>query len=143
MRYRIRSFLLLHRSTGLALLGAVLLGACALPNPETIRTRNLLASAGFHPQKPETPEQREIYVQMPAFKLEGGLVHGEQLYSYKVPAEDAVYVGGEAEYQQYERLLSRWKKAEGSALGHKSLHGGFAGDPFGQRSYWLQQDLNR
>jgi len=94
-------------------------------------------------QKPETPEQSEIYSQMPAYTLEGGVIHGEQLYTYKVSSEGAVYVGGETEYRQYQRLLARWKKAKENALGRRSIHGGFAGDPFGQRSYWLEQDLNR
>ena len=134
MRYRIR-FLF-------PLLVGVLLGACAVPKPEIIRTRNLLVSAGFYMQKPETPEQNAIYAQMPDCKLESGVIQGKRQYNFKMPGEGLVYVGGEPEYQQYERLLSRWKKAQENALGRRNRHG-FPGDPFAQRSYWREGDSNQ
>jgi len=144
MHQRIRHLLPLHYSAAFALLAAVLLGACATPIPETTRTKNLLTSAGFYTRKPETPEQREIYSQMPAYTLEGGLIHGKQLYTYKYPSEGAVYVGGETEFQQYELLLAQWKNAAGQILSKKnSVERLTFNGSLGDKSYWLQEYLSR
>jgi hypothetical protein len=144
MRHRIRSLIPLRWTSGLAFVAAVLLGACAASNPEATRTRSLLAAAGFHAVKPETPEQREIFAQMPANTLEGGLIGGKQLYSYKDPGKDAVYVGGETEFQQYEVLLAKWKQANATNPDQrmnprKPMLGQEA---FGYRGLWLSQDMN-
>jgi hypothetical protein len=141
MRHRIRSLIPLRRSAGVAL--AILLGACAATNPEATRTRNFLAAAGFHTVKPETSEQREIFAQMPAYTLEGGLIAGKQLYSFKDPGKGAVYVGGETEFQQYEVLLAKWKQANGAhpdqrTNPHKLMLGEQA---FGYRGLWLSEDI--
>jgi hypothetical protein len=137
MRLQIRSIL--------PLLAAVVLGACASANPEAVRTRNLLTAAGFHTVKPETPEQREIFSQMPAYVLEGGIIQAKQTYSYKDLGKGVVYVGGDTEFQQYEVLLARSKQANGSAPGqnmnpHKAMLGQQA---FGYRGLWLSQDIDR
>jgi len=145
MRYRIRSLILLNRVAGLAVLAALLLGACAAMNPEAARTRGLLTAAGFHTVKPETPEQRGIFSQMPDYTLEGGIISGKQLYSYKDPAKDAVYVGGETEFQQYGVLLAKWKAANQNTAGQNVNPRKFmlGGQAFSQKGLWLSQDMNR
>jgi hypothetical protein len=139
MRHRIRPILSLHYRPGFALLAALLLGACASANTETIRTKNLLAAAGFHTQKPETPSEREIYNRMPAHTLEGGLIRGTQLYTYKYPSEGAVYVGGENEYQQYAHLLAYWKKAGEKIMPRKTTDRSLPGPQYSGDAFWLKE----
>jgi hypothetical protein len=145
MRHRIHSLIPLNLAAGFALLAAVMLSACAATNPEVTRTKSLLAAAGFHTVKPETPEQSAIFSQMPAYALEGGIIQGKQLYSYKDLSKGTVYVGGETEFQQYEVLLAKWKKLnESTHVQNTNLHRNTLGDQaFGNRDLWLNQDMNQ
>jgi hypothetical protein len=138
MNHRMPLLLVRCHAIGFALLAAILLGACATSNPESTRTRNLLAASGFHTKKPETPEQRAIFSQMPDYAMQGGLIHGRQLYTYKDPSEGAVYVGGDTEYQQYVRLLAQWKKA-GEEIQPGRLPGRSfePSEIFGDHRYWM------
>jgi hypothetical protein len=140
MHHQILHFLSLRYTAGWALLAAVLLGSCATQKTETVRTKNLLTAAGFTARKPETPEQRQIYSQMPDCRLEGGLIHGKQLYIYKYAVDGVVYVGGDPEFNKYGQLLAEWKDAEGKILGKKaSVEKLSFNNAMGDKDYWVQE----
>jgi hypothetical protein len=67
-------------------------------------TESLLSAAGFRTRTPSTPKQQALYSQLAPYKLERREKNGKVLYTYADKQKGIVYIGGEAEYQQYKRL---------------------------------------
>jgi hypothetical protein len=67
-------------------------------------TESLLSAAGFRTRTPSTPKQQSLYNQLAPYKLERRTKNGKVLYTYADKQKGIVYIGGEAEYQQYQRL---------------------------------------
>jgi hypothetical protein len=67
-------------------------------------TESLLSAAGFRTRTPSTPKQQALYSQLAPYKLERRTKNGKVLYTYADKQKGIVYIGGEAEYQQYKRL---------------------------------------
>jgi hypothetical protein len=67
-------------------------------------TEQLLSAAGFRSRTPTTAKQIEIFNGLPPYKVERRNVQGKVLYTYADPKRNLVFIGGEAEYQQYTRL---------------------------------------
>ena len=67
-------------------------------------TESLLSAAGFRTRTPSTPKQQALFSQMTPYKLERREKKGKVLYAYADKQKGIVYIGGEAEYQQYKRL---------------------------------------
>jgi hypothetical protein len=67
-------------------------------------TESLLSAAGFRSRTPSTPKQQALYSQMTPYKVERRTKNGKILYTYADKQKGVVYIGGEAEYQQYKRL---------------------------------------
>lgn len=67
-------------------------------------TEPLLSAAGFRVKTPENARQREIYAELPPYKLQRGTYQGKTFYAYKDEKQGVAYVGGEAEYQKYQEL---------------------------------------
>jgi hypothetical protein len=65
---------------------------------------SLLTAAGFRIRTPKTAKQQQIYASVPPYKIQHGVVNGKVFYAYKDPAKGVAYVGGEAEYQQYQKM---------------------------------------
>lgn len=89
-----RVFLLL--AAGPLLTGCAGMGAAS--------TEPLLSAAGFRVKTPENARQREIYAELPPYKLQRGSYQGRIFYAYKDEKQGVAYVGGEAEYQKYQEL---------------------------------------
>lgn len=92
---RLLTFVLLL-ATGPVLTGCASMGAS--------RTEPLLSAAGFRVKTPENARQREIYAELPPYKLQRGNYQGKTFYAYKDEKQGVAYVGGEAEYQKYQEL---------------------------------------
>ena len=67
-------------------------------------TEPLLSAAGFRVRTPETQAQKEIYAELPPYKVQRGTHEGQTFYAYKNEKEGVAYVGGEPEYQKYQQL---------------------------------------
>ena len=80
-----------------------MLAACASskPSPNTV---SQLATAGFRLKSPETPQQKEIFAKLPAYKVESIIVKGQTFYVYKDESKGLALVGHEAEYQRYRQM---------------------------------------
>jgi len=85
------------------ILAAALLSGCAGMSASV--TEDLLSASGFNIKTPETPKQKEIYDGLQPYKMETGIINGKRLYGYKDEKKGVVYVGGEQQYQTYQRLL--------------------------------------
>lgn len=92
---RLLAFVLLL-ATGPILSGCASMGAAS--------TEPLLSAAGFRVKTPENARQREIYAELPPYKLQRGSYQGRIFYAYKDEKQGVAYVGGETEYQKYQEL---------------------------------------
>jgi hypothetical protein len=85
--------------------GTMLLAACA--SAPTTNTKSFLSAAGFRIRTPETPQQKEIYAALPAYKVERAVVKGKVFYVFKDEKAGVAYVGHEPEYQRYKQLCEQ------------------------------------
>jgi hypothetical protein len=67
-------------------------------------TEPLLSAAGFRVKTPENPTQRQLYAELPPYKVQRGTYQGKTFYAYKDEKQGVAYIGGEAEYQKYQEL---------------------------------------
>ena len=76
-------------------------GCATLKAASTRSTEQMLAKAGFHAQAADTPELQSL----PARQLLSRAQNGVVIYVFSDPVGcHCVYVGGEREYQEYQRL---------------------------------------
>ena len=85
--------------------GALLaLGGCATASQRPFATENVLAAAGFQMQMPDTPERLASLRTLPPRRLVPQPHDGRLAYVYADPTGcGCLYVGSEAQYQQYRR----------------------------------------
>jgi hypothetical protein len=91
----------------LLLAAAVLLGgACAAIQRYEVRDQErMLAVAGFHMRRADTPEWQEDLRSIPPHRIVSRTRDGSVVYMYADPDNcRCVYVGGTKEYSDYERL---------------------------------------
>ena len=86
----------------LASLVGVLFSSCA--GTGSSGTESLLSAAGFVTRSPENAKQKELYDQLPAYRVHRGTYKGKVIYAYKNEREGIAYVGNEAAYQRYQQL---------------------------------------
>ena len=92
------------------LLGSiVLLSGCASVNGPS--RESLLSAAGFRERTPQTAQQRERYAEAPAYQMQHLNVEGRSFYLYKDERKRVVWIGGDKEYQQYQRLAVQHRMA--------------------------------
>jgi hypothetical protein len=106
------------RSATLAAL--ILAGATGCATVQTAATRStehMLAAAGFHAQIADTPERVAELQSLPARKLLSRPSNGAVSYVF-ADRDDChcVYVGGEREYQAYQRLRREQERADEQSL---------------------------
>src|SRR4051794_14155371 len=90
---------------------ALLLAGCA--EMGSSNTKSLLSASGFKVRTPETPQQKEIYASLTAYKMQRATVPGKGVfYVYKDEKEGVAYVGREAEYQRYQQLCVQQRIAQ-------------------------------
>ena len=93
--------------TGLLLAIPALLGAgCAtIQRLEATETGRMLAAAGFHMVPADTPERQKDLRSRPPHRIVSRTKDGNVVYVYADPDNcHCVYVGGNKEYSEYERL---------------------------------------
>jgi hypothetical protein len=114
--------------TGLLLAVSALLGAgCAtIQRLEATETGRTLAAAGFHMVAADTPERQEDLRSRPPHRIVSRTKDSNVEYTYADPDNcHCVYVGGEKEYSEYERL--RANKEIAQRAGGSSPSGGARG----------------
>jgi hypothetical protein len=93
-----------------AVCGLFTLAGCA--TMESASQESLLTSAGFQSRTPTTAKQKAAYAKLPAYQLHRGTVKGRTLYAYKDEKAGVVYIGNEAQYQQYKQAAAKAKLKE-------------------------------
>uniref|UniRef100_UPI002FCB43D4 hypothetical protein n=1 Tax=Escherichia coli TaxID=562 RepID=UPI002FCB43D4 len=68
-------------------------------------TESFLSAAGFTPMQPKNAAQQPAYDNLKPYKMETGIITGKRLYGYKDEKKGVVYVGNEAQYQEFQRTL--------------------------------------
>lgn len=116
--------------------GLFAFGGCA--SWDASNQEALLSAAGFSMRKPETAKQQEIYQAMEPYKVQATTVNGKLLYAYKHEKKGVVYVGGEPEYQRYQKLAIEQRIAQQNYMAAQmnqdlSLRWRYWGGPWG---YW-------
>ena len=87
------------------LIVAAAAGCAAIQAAETRPTEQLLGAAGFHTEAADTPEKLAELRTLPARKVLPQTRDGKTTYIYQDPTVcHCLYVGGETEYHQYQRL---------------------------------------
>jgi hypothetical protein len=64
----------------------------------------LLSAAGFKTRTPSTPAQEAMFGRMTPYTVERRERNGKILYAYADKQKHLLYIGGEAQYQQYKQL---------------------------------------
>ena len=99
-------------------------GCATLQAAETRSTEQMLAAAGFHAQAADTSERVAELESLPARQLLLRPQNGAVSYVFADPAVcHCVYVGGEREYQKYQRLRLEKERADevGDGARHDSM----------------------
>ncbi|MEM1084469.1 MAG: hypothetical protein AAGI48_10175 [Verrucomicrobiota bacterium] len=87
-----------------AILSSFALNSCASMGASS--TEPLLSASGFRVKTPETEVQKQIYNELPAYKVQRGEHQGKVFYAYKDEKQGVAYLGGEDEYQKYQKLAT-------------------------------------
>jgi hypothetical protein len=99
-----------------AVCGLFTLAGCA--SMESASEESLLSSAGFQARTPSTPKQKDAYAALPAYQLHRGTKEGKTIYVYKDEKAGVVYIGNEAQYQQYRQAAAHAKLKEEKQVAH-------------------------
>jgi len=84
--------------------GLLVLGGCATAAQRPFATENVLSAAGFQMKLPDSPEGRASLHTLPPRQLLPQPRDGQVEYVYADPTGcGCLYVGTEAQYQQYRR----------------------------------------
>lgn len=97
-----------HRGwSGVVVIAAILfgLGGCATVGYGPVATERVLSAAGFQMKLPDTPETLATLHRLPPRTLVPAPRDGQMRYVYADPRGcGCLYVGTEAQYQEYQRL---------------------------------------
>ena len=87
------------------LIASAVAGCATLQAAGTRSTVEVLSAAGFHVEAADTPEKLADLQTPPARQVLADTHDGKTSYVYRDPSVcHCLYVGGEPEYQQYQRL---------------------------------------
>ena len=87
------------------LIVAAAAGCATMQAAGTRSTEEVLSAAGFHVEAADTPEKLADLQTLPARQVLSQTHDGKPSYVYRDPSVcHCLYVGGEPEYQQYQRL---------------------------------------
>ena len=93
-----------------AFCGLIALAGCTSMQPAS--QESLLIKAGFQSRTPTTAEQKAAYARLPANQLHRGALKGQTIYAYKDEKAGVVYLGNQAQYDQYKQLAVNAKLKE-------------------------------
>ena len=94
---------------------AVMLLAFAVGCASTHQTEDLLAAAGFKIVPANSPEQQTHLKTLPNHKLSLVQRNGKEYFVYPDAKNNVLYVGQNAQYQQYEKLREERQLAQEKA----------------------------
>ena len=101
-------------TSGLGILVAslwVVLGTgCASTKPA--ERESLLSAAGFKMVPADTPQQQAHLKTLPAGKVSMTQRDGKDYFVYPDPAQNMLYVGNQAQYEQYQKLRVQHQMAQ-------------------------------
>jgi hypothetical protein len=86
------------------------LAGCA--SMDASNERSLLSAAGFRARTPETAQQKSLYASAEPYKMLRATKDGKVVYAYKDEKHGVCYVGGESEYQRYQKLAVEQRIAQ-------------------------------
>src|SRR5262245_61625035 len=86
------------------LLAAGVVIALAIGCSTTKNRENMLSAAGFKAIPADTPQREAHLKSLPSDKLTTVTRNGTQYYVFPDPKQNVLYVGQEAQYQQYRKL---------------------------------------
>lgn len=106
------------RSAVLVVLIVVAAAGCAtIQAAGTRSTERMLAAAGFHVQLADTPERATELQSLPARQLVSRAQNGAVSYVFSDPVDcRCLYIGGEREYQAYQRLRLEQQRADEESM---------------------------
>jgi hypothetical protein len=96
----------------LSIIGTAALVAFALGCSTTKQTENLLSAAGFKAMPATTPQQQAHLKTLPPHKVTMAVRDGKTYYVYPDQAHQVLYVGQDAQYQEYQKLRLQNQMAE-------------------------------
>jgi len=99
-------------TTLLGMLGAVVLVAMWTGCASTKNTENLLSAAGFKLVPANTPQRQEHLKTLPANKVSMTQRDGQTYFVYPDPKNNALYVGNQDQYNQYQKLREQNQLAQ-------------------------------
>ena len=115
-----------RRALPLAVAAMLGVGCAMIQRYQAIETERILTAAGFQMRPADTRERQEDLRSMPPHQLVSRTKDGHVVYTYADPDDcRCVYVGGDKEYSEYERL--RRKREVPPRLGGSSPSGGAVG----------------
>lgn len=89
-------------------LAVILVDGCST----TVSNENMLSAAGFKEVPANTPERQAHLTSLPAYQITPVQRDGTVYYTYPDPGHNALYVGQEAQYQEYQRLRLQKQMAD-------------------------------
>ena len=107
----------MRNATFVLLILAGATGCATLQAAATQSTERMLAAAGFHVEAADTPERVGELQSLPARQLVRRLQNGAVSYKFADPAGcHCVYLGGEREYREYQRLQVEQERADQKSM---------------------------
>jgi len=98
--------------TSLSILGLAVLLALGAGCATTKQTEDLLSAAGFKTVPAATPEQKAHLQTLPPHKVTMVQREGTTYFAYPDPKQQVLYVGQQAEYNEYQKLRLQKQLAE-------------------------------
>src|SRR5438477_12426029 len=84
--------------------GSAMLGLAGCAGLGSSNTESLLSAAGFRAATPQTPQQKQTYATLPAYKVHRATVNGKTFHVSNDAKNGVVYVGHDPEYQNHQQL---------------------------------------
>ncbi len=91
---------------------ACALAALVIGCASTKSTENMLSAAGFKAVPATTAQQQAHLQSLPPDKITSVVRNGTTYYTFADPKNQVLYVGGQAQYQQYQKLRLENQMAE-------------------------------
>jgi hypothetical protein len=104
-----------NKSTLILAIGLVALAALAFGCSTTKQTENLLSAAGFKIMPATTLEQQAHLKKLPADKVTTVVREGKTYFVFPDIKQQVLYVGQQAQYNEYQRLRLQKQMAEDQA----------------------------
>jgi N-methylhydantoinase A/oxoprolinase/acetone carboxylase beta subunit len=115
----------------LSILGAAAILVFAFGCSTTRQTENLLSEAGFRAMPATTSQQQALFKTLPPDKVTIVVRDGKTHYVFPDIAHQVLYVGEDAQFQEYQKLRLQHRMAEeqAQAAEHKTVDewAGFGG----------------